>query len=341
MRIVLQKMAWSLLTVAIVLVLNFFLFRVLPGDPARAGVKDPRMSPEAQAAIRVRFGLDHPVINGIASLHPLRFGSWTTNPLQTQFFMYFRSLAHLDLGISYHSGRPVSEILRERLGNTLLLVGAGQAVAIVFGLSLGALSAWKAGKLLDRSAFVLGLIGWSLPTFWLGIMLLFYGSTHFYLPVGGILTPGLSRADIWTQGLDIGRHLLLPTIAQAIVYLAQYLLIARSAMHDTLSEDYILTARAKGLSPVHILIHHAAQNASLPVMTMVAMNLGFVVAGAIQIETVFSWPGLGLATFEAVMRRDYPLLQGTFLLLAVSVVVANMVADLLYTYLDPRVRHRS
>jgi peptide/nickel transport system permease protein len=341
MRAFFHKTAWAFFTIGIVLIFNFFLFRVLPGDPARAGVKDPRMSPEAQAAIRARFGLDRPIINGITALHPLRFGSWTTNPLDTQFFLYFRNLAHGDLGISYHTGRPVSDVLQERLGNNILLVGAGQLVAIFIGLSLGALSAWKAGKTLDRATFTLGLIGWSLPTFWLGIMLLFWGSTHFNLPVGGMQTPGLSRANIATQWADVGNHLLLPTLAQAIVYLAQYLLIARSAMLDTLSEDYIRTARAKGLSATRILTHHAARNAALPIITMVALNLGFTVAGAIQIETVFSWPGLGLATFEAVMRRDYPLLQGTFLLLAISVVLANMVADMLYTYLDPRVRATS
>lgn len=337
MRGLFSRIGWALLTVGFVLVFNFFLFRVLPGDPARAGVRDPRLSAEAQAALRARFGLDRPVINGIQSLHPLRLGGWTVHPLETQFFLYLRNLLSGDLGISYHSGRPVAAILRERLGNTVLLVGAGQVVAIALGLGLGAAAAWKAGRSLDRTAVIIGLIGWSLPTFWLGIILLFWGSAHLGLPVGGMFTPGLPLAG-WAAWADVGRHLFLPALTQAVVYVAQYMLIARSAVLDVLSEDYILTARAKGLSARQVLVHHAARNAALPVVTMVAMNLGFVVAGAIQVEAVFSWPGLGLATFEAVMRRDYPLLQGAFLLLAVSVVLANMVADMVYAWLDPRVR---
>lgn len=338
MRGICSRIGWALLTVGFVLVFNFLLFRVLPGDPARAGVRDPRLSAEAQAALRARFGLDRPVINGIQSLHPLRLGSWGVHPLETQFFLYFRNLLSGDLGISYHSGRPVAEILRERLGNTVLLVGVGQGVAIAVGLLLGAAAAWKAGRSLDRTVVIIGLIGWSLPTFWLGILLLFWGSAHLSLPVGGMYTPGLHQSDGWAAWADVGRHLFLPALTQAVVYIAQYLLIARSAVLEVLSEDYILTARAKGLSARQVLMHHAARNAALPVVTMVALNLGFVVAGAIQVETVFSWPGLGLATFEAVMRRDYPLLQGAFLLLAVSVVLANVLADLVYTYLDPRVR---
>lgn len=338
MRVVISKLGWALVTVGFVLVFNFFLFRVLPGDPARAGVKDPRLSVEAQAAIRARFGLDRPIINGIISFHPLRFGSWTTHPLETQFFLYLRNLLHGDLGISFHTGRPVSQLLQERLANTVLLVGVGQSIAIIFGLLLGAAAAWKAGRAFDQTAVLVALIGWSLPTFWLGIILLFWGSTNLGLPVGGMQTPGLLNATWWSTWQDIGRHLLLPATTQAVVYIAEYLLIARSAVLDALSEDYILTARAKGLSPYRILIDHAARNAALPVVTMIALNLGFTVAGAIQIETVYSWPGLGMATFEAVTRRDYPLLQGVFLMLAISVVLANVLADLFYTYLDPRVR---
>ena len=338
MHVVISKLGWALITVGFVLVFNFFLFRVLPGDPARAGVKDPRLSAEVQAAIRARFGLDRPIINGIESFHPLRFGSWTAHPMETQFFLYLRNLLHGDLGISYHTGRPVAHMLVERLGNTVLLVGVGQTVAIVLGLFLGAATAWKAGRTFDQTAVLISLIGWSLPTFWLGIILLFWGSTNLGLPVGGMQTPGLLNASGWVTDQDIARHLLLPATTQAIVYIGEYLLITRSAMLDALSEDYILTARAKGLSPFCILINHAARNAALPVVTMIALNLGFTVAGAIQIEAVFSWPGLGMATFEAVMRRDYPLLQGVFLMLAISVVLANVLADLVYTCLDPRVR---
>jgi len=168
--------------------------------------------------------------------------------------------------------------------------------------------------------------------------LLFWGSRDLGLPIGGQVTVGTTYATVWDRWLDIGRHMLLPTLTQTIIYVAEYVLIMRSTMLTVLSEDYILTAKAKGLSTFQILKDHALRNAALPIVTIVALNLGFTVAGAIQIESVFSWPGLGQATYEAVVRRDYPLLQGAFLLLAVSVIIANLIADLLYSYLDPRVQ---
>jgi peptide/nickel transport system permease protein len=199
-------------------------------------------------------------------------------------------------------------------------------------------AAWKARTTVDYTALVGSLMAWSLPTFWLGIILLFIGSRHLGLPIGGKLTPGGNFANIWEEWLDVGRHLILPTLTFTIVFVGEYMLIMRSTVLDVLSEDYILTAKAKGLSTFQILKDHALRNSMLPMVTIIALNLGFTVAGAIQIETVFSWPGLGQSIFEAVGRRDYPMLQGTFLLIAVSVVLANLVADLLYSYLDPRVQ---
>lgn len=333
---VLRKAGWGLFTVGFVLVLNFFLFRVLPGDPARAGVRDPRLSPQAQEAIRARFGLDRPVINCLESVNPLRPGPCFTNPLDTQFFRYLANLAQGELGFSYQNSQPVAGMLVERLWNTVLLLGAGQVLAIVLGVVLGTVAAWKAGTSIDHAALVVSLLAWSLPTFWLGILLLFWGS-DLGLPIGGKNTPGL-ETGAWTSWVDLARHLVLPTLTQAIVFMAEYMLIMRSTLLEVLAQDYILTARAKGLGTFQILKDHALRNAALPLVTLVALNLGLTVAGAIQIEAVFSWPGLGLATFEAVTRRDYPLLQGVFLLLALSVVCANLAAELLYAWLDPRVR---
>ncbi len=333
---VLRKAGWGLFTVGVVLVLNFFLFRVLPGDPTRAGVRDPRLSPQAQEAIRARFGLDRPVINCFESINPLRPGPCFTNPLDTQFFRYLANLLQGELGFSYQNSQPVAGILRERLGNTVLLLGAGQVLAVLLGVALGTVAAWKAGTRIDHAALVLSLLAWSLPTFWLGIVLLFWGS-GLGLPVGGIRTPGLAAGG-WASWVDLVRHLVLPTLTQAIVFMAEYMLIMRSTLLEVLAQPYILTARAKGLSTFQVLKDHALGNAALPLVTLVALNLGLTVAGAIQIETVFSWPGLGLATFEAVGRRDYPLLQGVFLLLALSVVLANLAAEMLYAWLDPRVR---
>jgi len=332
-----KKIAWSFFTILFVLVLNFLLFRVLPGDPARAGVRDPRMKQEAIEAIRIRFGLDKPVINCFESLNPIKVGSCTINPLDTQFFIYVRNLLQGDMGISFHSNRPVADILSERLWNTVLLIGSGQILAILLGVVVGILAAWKARTAIDYTALLSSLLAWSLPTFWLGIILLFWGSNHG-LPIGGKATPGTSSLPFLQQWGDIARHMLLPTLTYTIVYMGEYMLIMRSSLLDVLAEDYILTAKAKGLSTFQILKDHALKNAMLPLVTVIAINLGFTVAGALQIEAVFSWPGLGGAIYEAVVRRDFPVLQGAFLLIAVSVIIANLIADLTYSYLDPRVQ---
>jgi peptide/nickel transport system permease protein len=331
-----KKIAWSLFTILFVLVLNFLLFRVLPGDPARAGVRDPRLKQEAIEAIRVRFGLDKPVINCFESLNPIKVGSCTVNPLDTQFFIYIRNLLQGDMGISFHSNRPVSDILSERLWNTVLLIGTGQVLAIILGVVIGIMAAWKARTAVDYTALLGSLLAWSLPTFWLGIILLFWGSNHG-LPIGGKMTPGTSSYSTFQQWVDVAKHMLLPTLTYTIVYMGEYMLIMRSSLLDVLSEDYILTAKAKGLGTFQILKDHALKNAMLPLVTVIAINLGFTVAGALQIEAVFSWPGLGGAIYEAVVRRDFPVLQGVFLLIAVSVIIANLVAELTYSYLDPRV----
>jgi peptide/nickel transport system permease protein len=334
----LNRIGWALFTLLFVIVLNFFLFRILPGDPARAGIRDPRLTPDVQAALRERFGLDKPVINCFASLNPLKRGDCLVNPLDTQLFIYAGNLLRGDLGTSYHANRPVADLLAERLWNTLLLIGAGQILAIVLGMALGIVAAWKSRSPIDYTALIFSLVAWSLPTFWLGIILLFWGSTALGLPIGGMTTPGMADASRSAQLADLARHMILPTLTYTIIFMGEYMLIMRSSLIDVLAEDYILTAKAKGLNHFQILKDHALRNAMLPMVTIIALNLGFTVAGTIQIESVFSWPGLGGAIYEAVERRDYPMLQGAFLLLAISVIVANLAADLLYSYLDPRVQ---
>lgn len=178
---------------------------------------------------------------------------------------------------------------------------------------------------------------WSLPTFFLGIILLFFGSRWFGFPIAGRVTLGAAYAGFGELVIDILRHLFLPTLTFTLVLLGEYLLIMRSSVIEVFSEDYILTAKAKGLNTFQIIRGHAFRNAMLPIVTLIALNLGFTVSGAIQVETVFSWPGLGKLTVDAVAQRDFPLLQGAFLLLAVSVILANLVAELVYLRLDPRV----
>ena len=335
-RYLLKKISWSVFTVLFVLVLNFFLFRILPGDPSRS-IKNPRMTAEAQERLRVRFGLDKPIINCFETLTPLKLGACGVNPLDTQFFIYIRNLAQGDFGVSFKTNRPVAEILVERLWNTILLIGAGQILSIIVGIAFGVFAAWKARTAIDYGALVTGLLAWSLPTFWLGIILLFWGSNNGF-PIGGKATPGVSTYPFFFQVGDIARHMFLPTLTYTIVFMGEYMLVMRSSLLDVLSEDYILTAKAKGLSTFQVLKDHALKNAMLPIVTIIAINLGVTVAGAIQIESVFSWPGLGGAIFEGVESRDYPLLQGAFLLIAISVIFANLIADLTYSYLDPRVQ---
>ncbi|HTP02694.1 MAG TPA: ABC transporter permease [Anaerolineales bacterium] len=316
----LRKLGFSLMTVVIVLVINFVLFRILPGDPVRAVIgRNVRISPEVQQALRVQFGLDKPVF-------------------PDQFLDTVGQWARGNLGISWSLRRPVKDILLAKLVNTVILIGLGQIFAIVLGVVLGLLAGWKRKSAVDVSALTFSLIAWAVPTFWLGIILLAAGSSWLGLPTGGIVSPANVSKPLYAVLPDLGRHLILPTLTLTILYLGEYMLIMRSSILEVLGEDYILTAKAKGMSQWQVLMRHGLKNAMLPIVTLIALNLGFTVSGAIYIETVFSYDGLGKLFQDALTKQDYPLLQGAFLLLAVSVILANMSADVLYTYLDPRVK---
>ncbi|HEY8171187.1 MAG TPA: ABC transporter permease [Candidatus Limnocylindria bacterium] len=324
----LRKVGWALVTLAVVITLNFLLFRILPGDPATAGVRDPRLNQAAIEDLRARFGLDKPVILNLEG----------GNPFDTQFTAYLAALARGDLGTSFaYRDRDVSELLGEALVNTLWLILPAEFFAIVFGVALGLFAAWRRGRTADVASVTFSLFMWALPIFFLGIILLIAGVTWFDLPVAGRLTIGAEYASLADLAWDVGRHLLLPTLTLGLALLGEYMLIMRSSVLEIFGEDYILTARAKGLSTYRIIRHHALRNAMLPMVTLIALTLGFTVAGAIQVEAVFSWPGLGSLTVNAVSDRDYPVLQGAFLLLAVSVIVANLAAEVVYGWLDPRV----
>jgi peptide/nickel transport system permease protein len=329
---ILRKVVFAIGTLAAVVVFNFFLFRILPGDPVKLIIHSPRMTREAQERIRVNFGLDKPVwFDG----ERLREGD-VLGAFDTQFTVYLRNLLRGDLGVSFASRRDVSEMLSERIWRTVVLVLGGNVIAIILGMALGLIAAWRRGTRLDAGILLWALFSWALPTFFLGIILLILFRGH--LPVGGMATPGLKPEDGLTYWLDVGKHLILPTITMAIVYTGEYILIMRSGVMEVLAEDYILTAKAKGLSTFRTLRDHALKNAMLPMVTMIALTFGYTVGGAIQVETVFSWPGIGRLMYEAVQKRDYPVLQGSFLLLAVSVIVANLLAEILYSVLDPRVK---
>jgi peptide/nickel transport system permease protein len=315
-----RKIIFAIITLGIVFTINFFIFRVLPGDPVRAVIgRNIRITKEAQQALREQFGLDKPVF-------------------PNQYFDTLQQYLQGNLGVSWSLRRPVGEVLLAKLGNTLLLVTLGQFFSIILGVILGLFAGWKHKTKIDAGALTFSLVTWALPTFWLAIILLAVGSTWFGLPTAGIIDPTSVNKPFFAVLPDVGRHLILPTITFTIVFLGEYMLIMRSSILEVLGEDYILTAKAKGMSHSQILRRHALKNAMLPIVTLIALNLGFTVSGVIYIETVFSYDGLGKLFEDALARQDFPLLQGAFILLAISVIIANMIADILYTYLDPRVK---
>jgi peptide/nickel transport system permease protein len=321
-RWVVRRALAALGTLAFVVVFNFFLFRVLPGDPARNLTRNRQVPAEQVEALRRDFGLDQ--------------------PLPQQFITYLGNLLRGEMGISFKFRAPVAEVIADRLWPTLLLVGTGILIASVVGVYLGIRSAWNRGGRFDTISSGVSLTLYSMPEFWLGLLLLAVfavgmGPIPGLFPTGGLITPGVDPSSL--EGiLDIAHHLVLPVTTLALVFLAEYHLVMRSSLLDELNEDYLVTARAKGLRDADVRRHHAVPNAMLPTTTLIALNLGFVVSGAITIETVFSIPGLGLLTYEALRVPDYPLLQGLFLVFSVGVIVANFVADILYGRLDPRVR---
>jgi peptide/nickel transport system permease protein len=300
-----------------VIVFNFLLFRVLPGDPTRLYARSGRLTPDVVAQIRAVFGLDKPLLE--------------------QFRIYVTGLLHGDLGFSYTYRRPVSEIIGERLVNTLVLLTAATILVTAIGIVVWAAS--RRGSKLDNSTVISSLVLWSMPTFWTGMLLLFaFGVWFHVLPTTGISTPLATYSSPLGPVIDVARHLVLPTITLVLVDIGQFVLITRSSLVDVLTEDFVTTAKAKGMSRRRVVWGHAVRNGMLPVVTATALYVGIVVGGAIQVETVFSWPGMGELTYEAVLRRDYPVLEACFLLFAVTVIVANFLADLLYRVLDPRVK---
>nr|WP_263254299.1 ABC transporter permease [Saccharopolyspora rosea] len=305
-----------------VAVLGFFLFRVLPGDPARAMTRGAPVSPEQLAALRARLGLDQ--------------------PLWKQFLDFLGALVRGDFGTSYTYSRPVTDLVAERIGPTLLLVGTATVLAMVLGMWSGARAAWRHGGAFDKASTSVALTLWSVPTFWLGLIALMVfgvgvGPIPGLFPVGGISSPDVPPG-VLPHVLDVAHHLVLPALTMVAVIYAEYVMVMRSSLLEEMGADYLTTARAKGLREDLVRRRHAVPNAMLPTVTLIFMRLGMVVAGAITVETVFSWPGLGLLTYEALRVPDLPLLQGTFIVLAGSVIVMNVLADMCYRLLDPRVR---
>jgi len=316
---ILKKILQSLLTIFFVLIFNYFLFRIMPGDPLAMIMRNPRASAEAIEKTKELFGLGE---------------AW-----YMQFLIYLQNLFQGDFGLSFIYKKDVLEVIWDKILPTVIMVGLAQIVAIIIGVLLGVIAAWKRGTKIDVISLSFSLITYSMPTFWLGIILISIFSIGLGLfPTSGMLTPGktfLSTLDMIRDGTV---HLVLPVLTLSLVLIGEYALTMRNTLLDVLTEDYMTTVRAKGFDDKYMLKKHAVPNAMLPMITIIAINLGLTIGGAIQVETIFSWPGLGRLMYEALNGRDYPLLQGIFLLITISVILANLIADITYSYLDPRVK---
>jgi ABC-type dipeptide/oligopeptide/nickel transport system permease component len=310
-----KRAVFALATVFVAITINFFLFRVLPGDAVRNLARVPNATPQLRHSLEEQFGLDKP--------------TWE------QYLIYLKELVHGNMGVSFTNQQPVADNLREDLVNTIPMVALGTAFAIVIGVLTGVFSAWRRGTKLDQVSTNLAIAFYSFPTQWLALVLLIYLSA--WLPSHGRTNDFMIDPSGLDHVKDVLLHMTLPSLTLALTLYGEYTLIVRSAMLETLGEDYVLTARAKGLRQRTIVTRHALRNAMLPTITLIALSLGYIVAGAILIETVFSWPGIGNAVYQAVTERDYPMLQGAFLVLTVSVVFFNFLADLLYFRFDPRI----
>lgn len=322
-KFVARRVLEIVITLFIIATLVFVLFRIMPGDPA-SRIINPKMTPELKAILRERFGLGE--------------------PLWQQYLIYIRNMLHGEFGTSFYWEGDVFDILKVRLLPTLLLFTTGTLLAYALGINLGRIIAWKRGGKLEYGSTLFGLFLFTMPLFWIGLLAVWVFSFKFDLfPVGGMKTPEIWGAAV-DKGIliklgDVAYHLFLPLTVFTMVVFAGNMLLMKNSMLETLKEDYITTARAKGLPEKVIRDHHAARNAMLPVVTALSLAMAFSFNGGVLTETVFSWPGLGRTLVEASVNYDYPLAQGAFIMLAGVVLLAVLCADILYAYLDPRIKY--
>lgn len=317
-RYVARRALRVVVTLFVVVTFNFWLFHLLPGNYAQLAGRAGALSPRAVQALKASYGLD--------------------KSTRQQYVIYLKHVATFNWGTSFTSHDPVSTLVWGAFLNTLILVTPALVLMLVVGILLGVVAGWRRGSKLDTTIVTTSLGLWSLPTFWFGMMLVLTFSVWFGgLPVAGMETYGAYYPTIFDKGYDIGLHLLLPTLTIALVSVGQFVLIMRNSVADVGDSEYMVTARAKGIRPRRMLWRHAVPNAMLPTYTLAALNLGILISTTIQVETVFSWPGLGLLIYNAVNTRDYPVLEASFLLIAVVVVLTNFVVDLTYALLDPRI----
>lgn len=319
-----KKVIYLLILVYFVISLNFVIFMLMPGDPTAVFAGAGRIQNlAALAAIRARYGLDQPMY--------VRYYDFLYNCLTFYF------------GVSYQSNLPVTNEIGERLMNTLALVGLSTVFAILLGTILGVLAAAKRGKPFDSANVSVSLLFFSVPSFWIGSLLLAIFSQQLgWFPSAGAIPREWAfnpPANILVEIAGRLDHLFLPVLTLTLFQYGGYLLLARATMLEALTEDYIVTARAKGVKERSILYKHALKNASLPLITNIALSFGFMLSGAIITETVFTYQGLGYWLFQAIGYADYPVLNAMFYIIALCVIAANFISDLLYGVVDPRIRY--
>lgn len=302
-----------------VAVAMFIVIHLAPGDPVAALVGDFPASPDYIRHVRADFGLDR--------------------PLGVQLMRYVGALARGDFGYSFFYRAPVAGVVARRAGPTALLTGTALAVATVLGLALGITSARRPFSWADNAVSAIALAGFSIPVFWLGqLLIVLFAVLLGWLPATGMASlraPSAGPGHVW----DVALHLLLPAGALSLGYLAITMRLTRAGMIDALTQDYIRTARGKGLAERLVLLRHALPNALLSILTLVGYNVGFILSGSVLVETVFGWPGLGRLLYDSLFKRDYPVLLGIFLTTAVVAIAANFLTDLAYAALDPRIRY--
>ena len=319
-RYVLARVAQYAIVLWLAVTLNFALPRLMPGDPLvlLAGEDVGRLDAAQQLEIRRSYGLDQPV--------------------GEQYRAYLAGLLRGELGFSYHERRPVAVMIGERLPWTLLLVGTATVLSTALGVAAGSLAAWRRGRAADVGGLSLFLLLDSLPSFWLGMMLIALFAVQFRIfPLFGATSLAQGQSGVAFM-LGAGKRLVLPVATLTLASAGGMFLLTRYAMIGVLGEDYILTARAKGAGERRVLVRHALRNAALPIATALLLRLGHLTGGATVVETVFSYPGMGRLMYQAVLSRDFPVVQGTFFLFTITVIAANVAADLVYPFLDPRLR---
>lgn len=321
LRYLAVRIAQVIPTVIAIVVLNFFFLRLAPGDLAEVMAGEAgSATPEYMALLRQQFGLDQST--------------------SVQFVNYVEQLAQLNLGYSFRNSMPVLDLILSRVPNTIILMLSGLFVAISLGLLFGAISAYWRGRWPDAILSAISTIGFATPLFWVGLMLIVLFSVELrWLPAGGMYDLEHNYTGV-ARFADIARHMVLPVLSLAFFYVAIYTRLTRSAMLEVQELDFVRTARAKGLNPIPIALRHVLRNALLPIVTMTGLQLGTLLSGSVVIETVFAWPGMGRLAFDAVFQRDINLLLGVLFLSSFLVIVSNLVTDLVYALLDPRIEIR-